>query len=385
MFDKKIHNRLVIGSGCIGMAFFGIAFLVTGAILPALKEALSLSMRQSASLVTFLPIGVLTGSLIFGLIADRFGYKVLFLLAVLCLLAGLLLLALVDNLSFLRTAVFFIGTGGGILNGATTALVSDVSDDSRRSSNLSILGVFYGLGAIAVPLLLGIFKNTGYSKILLAIAVFLFLTLLFFCFVPFPAPKQAASASKSGLLPLFTEPLLLLLSFVFFFQSALEGLCNNWTADYYIFRGFEESQASFALSFVVIGLTLCRLSMSGLLLKFSPRKFIWITLGITALGFALMYVKRIPPVVCTFITGFGLSATAPVVFSYLGKKYKENSGRVFSFALVVALCGNTLLNYLRGFVPMRFFPAYLLLSLALLMLLLAFSMPFLKNIDKQKE
>ena len=49
--------------------------ITLGAVLPSLIAKLNLSGLQTTSLVTFLPLGMLAGSLIFGPIVDRFGHK----------------------------------------------------------------------------------------------------------------------------------------------------------------------------------------------------------------------------------------------------------------------------------------------------------------------
>ena len=51
--------------------------ITLGAVLPSLIAKLNLSGLQTTSLVTFLPLGMLAGSLIFGPIVDRFGHKAL--------------------------------------------------------------------------------------------------------------------------------------------------------------------------------------------------------------------------------------------------------------------------------------------------------------------
>ena len=50
--------------------------------------------------------------------------------------------------------MFLFGLGGGAVNGATNALVSDISEKDK-GANLSLLGVFFGLGALGMPFILG--------------------------------------------------------------------------------------------------------------------------------------------------------------------------------------------------------------------------------------
>ena len=75
--NSGYHKNLVFTAACIGMCFFGVSMITLGSVLPSLVTKLELSGLQTTSLVTFLPIGMLAGSLIFGPIADRFGHKAL--------------------------------------------------------------------------------------------------------------------------------------------------------------------------------------------------------------------------------------------------------------------------------------------------------------------
>lgn len=57
-------NTSVLIAGYLGMFFFGIAFLVMGAVLPSLSAEFNLTTEESALLVSFLPVGTILGSLL---------------------------------------------------------------------------------------------------------------------------------------------------------------------------------------------------------------------------------------------------------------------------------------------------------------------------------
>lgn len=62
--SNSYHKNLVFTAACIGMCFFGVSMITLGAVLPSLIAKLNLSGLQTTSLVTFLPLGMLAGSLI---------------------------------------------------------------------------------------------------------------------------------------------------------------------------------------------------------------------------------------------------------------------------------------------------------------------------------
>jgi fucose permease len=80
------------------------------------------------------------------------------------------------------------------------------------------------------------------------------------------------------------------------------------------------------------------------------------------------------------IIGAGFAAGFPVVLGYIGQLYANLSGTAFSIALVIALTGNTLLNYLFGIISNR----YSISSLPVLLLACVTCMLVLLIMIKQK-
>ena len=360
-------------SACLGMAFFGIAFLVMGSVLPAVTEKYSLDTVGASSLVTFLPIGVLLGSLIFGPIVDRFGYKNLLMISAFITALGLGGLSYFDDLNSLRISIFLIGFGGGILNGETNSLVADIYDDNERSSKLSLLGVFYGIGALGVPLLLGaLSKIYSYEIILRWTGIFIIICIVYFAAVRFPKPKHAQGFPIKKALSLIKEPLLLLLSMILFFQSGLEGLLNNWTTSYLTTTtSIPHSDIVFTLTFLILGITIARLFLAFMLKSAKPYSVLITGMILTLTGSLLLYYFQSFTMVSAglFIIGCGMAGVFPIVMGFIGNFYKETTGTAISIALFIALSGNSLINYAMGYVSKNFgikiFPILIILILAM--------------------
>ncbi len=354
----KYNKTYVYVAACIGMAFFGIAFIVMGSVLPTLTAEYSLDEVGSSSLVSLLPVGVLAGSLLFGVIVDRFGYKLLLIVSTLFTLSGIEGLSFFENLNLLRICIFLIGLGGGMLNGSTNALVSDISNDKERGSMLSILGVCYGIGALGMPLLLGMFSRTySYQIILQGTGLCMMAAVLYFILINFPEPKIRQGFPVKEAVKLIKEPLILFLSFFLFFQSGAEGLINNWTTSYLDGRvALNGKDVVLSLTFFVSGMAVSRLFL-GYLLRIIKNEYvlpggiITAIIGIIMLNYACNL--RLASI-SLFITGFGLAAGFPVIISYIGTSYKNMSGTAIGFAMVIALIGNTLMNYAMGFISKTF-------------------------------
>ncbi|MCL2502369.1 MAG: MFS transporter [Bacteroidales bacterium] len=369
-------------AACMGMSFFGITMTSLGSILPRVSETFGLNQLEISELIVFLPIGILFGSLLFGPIVDRWGYKYLLIISSLFVGLGLVGMALVHDLAWMRFAIFSIGLGGGVLNGLTNALVSDITDDKDRGAKLSLLGAFYGIGALGIPVLLAFLsKLYDYQTILQYIGFFILLCVVYFFVIGFPKAKQAQGFPLMAGVKLLKQPLLLILSFVLFFQAAVEGLGNNWTTTYLgSVANLSKEQALFAFTFLMIGLTAARLLLSVLFRKIGERRLLFgsILIALTGCAFLLFVPTYLGASVAMTLIGFGLAATFPVVFGILGSAYASLSGTVFSIALVIALLGNTSVNYLMGVVAQRWsiglYPVLMIVSLCAMIFLFALSL-----------
>ena len=79
-------RKQVFAAACIGLLLFGIMLITLGSILPSLTSKFMMNKISSGKLVSLLPIGIIAGSLVFGPIADRYGYKMLFIATTLLML-----------------------------------------------------------------------------------------------------------------------------------------------------------------------------------------------------------------------------------------------------------------------------------------------------------
>ena len=111
-------RTLVFAAACMGMLLFGIALITLGSVAPDLTSKLKLDTRSAGTLFSILPFGILIGSVIFGPIADQFGYKRLMVLSCFGFFLSFEGIAFADSIAPLRTTIFFVGFYRKIINGA---------------------------------------------------------------------------------------------------------------------------------------------------------------------------------------------------------------------------------------------------------------------------
>src|SRR5512139_1557937 len=105
MYNKKVVFR----SACLGMLLFGIVLITLGSVAPDLKLKLELSEISSGTLFSILPFGILIGSLLFGPVADKYGYRILLAISCVLLFAGFEGIAYSRSAGVIRIFIFIVG------------------------------------------------------------------------------------------------------------------------------------------------------------------------------------------------------------------------------------------------------------------------------------
>jgi fucose permease len=355
MTEKR--RKVLFGAACLGMLLFGIAMTMLGSILPGVIQKFGLSKTYAGTLFIVMNFGTLLGSLVFGPVVDRFGYKKLLCVSTVILLIGLEGIAFTPVIQAFILFIFIFGCGGGIINGATNALVSDITPQGR-SAGLALLGVFFGIGAFGVPLILGsLLDKFTYTQIIGVMGAIIVAAFFVFLLLRFPSPKQPHHLPVKESITLARQPVLLLLAFILFFESGMEYMTGGWTAAFFNkVLHIDTSQAIILLSVFWIGMMLSRLILSRVLKHKSSAGVLQMWLGIAFIGSILLLTvsSKIPATIGVFLIGFGFGATYPVILGYIGELYPQMSGTAYSLALTIALIGGMFIPYLAGLIGDNF-------------------------------
>jgi MFS transporter, FHS family, glucose/mannose:H+ symporter len=346
------RKNLVFAAACAGMLLFGIVFLSLGSVNNMLAERFQLDDNAIGTLTALLPFGILAGSLVFGPVVDRFGFKWMLVLCALLVGAGLEGMAFAGSKGWIQLFVFLIGFGGGVLNGATNALAADVSE-GERSAKLSLLGVFFGMGALTMPSTLALLsRHFSLTTIVATIGACVLIPVACYLLIAFPPPKQRAEKlSLTRSFSLLKDPIFLFAGLALAIQSGMEGMSNDWMTRFFkkvtlVGEQAEEWKTQLGLVAVTGAMVLARLVLSGLLKKVRSQVVLFVSIVVTAAGALLLMFASAYGVslAAAFLIGAGLAAAFPVVLSYIGDLYPTQSGAAFSTIFFVALLGNMTIN-----------------------------------------
>lgn len=346
-----MHSKRVFSIACMGMLSFGIVLTTLGALLPGVVTQYQVNMALAGSLFLLMTFGILAGSLVFGPIVDRRGYKGMMLFALLAIIIGLEAIAFAPSFGWLRAAVLFIGFGGGIVNGGANALVADISSD-QRGAGLALLGVFFGVGAAGMPFALWALDDAFSRVAILAwIGALLLIPVVMTVLTPFPAPKQTQGFPLAQARSLLGDRVLLLMGLMLFLESGMEITVGGWTTSYFINElGIAQATATIYLSLYWFGMMLARLALGVMLRRASAATVLLSCIGIALAG-SLLLVATSSVVAASagvFLLGVGFAAGFPVILGFVGDRHPQLSGTAFSLVIVMALVGGMILPFVTG-------------------------------------
>jgi fucose permease len=346
-----INRRALFAVSCVSLFTFGIVLTTLGAVLPSIIERFGIDKTAAGSLFLLNTFGIVIGSIVFGPIVDRNGYKEMLVVSTALIILGLEAIAFAPSMNWLRAAVLITGFGAGIINGGANALVADISVDGR-TAGLSKLHVFFGAGAVGVPFALGILLGRfTYSILIAAVGALCVIPLVITAVPHFPTPKQAQGFPIATAKALLRDPVLLTFGVMLFLESGMEITVGGWTATFFKEELLISDQRALvylalywsglmvgriALSAVVRRVTASRVLAGGITIAFIAA---WIVITTHDPSFAALGV---------FLLGLGFSATFPVVLGLIADRHVALSGTAFSVAMVMALTGGMLMPYLTG-------------------------------------
>jgi FHS family glucose/mannose:H+ symporter-like MFS transporter len=298
-----------------------------------------------------LTFGIVIGSVVFGPIVDRKGYKEMLLIGLALIVVGLEAIAFAPSMSWLRLAVLVSGFGGGIINGGMNALAADVSVDGR-TAGLGKLHVFFGLGAVGIPFALGILLGRlSYSTLIAAVGVLCIVPLVFTALPRFPTPKQSQGSPLEAAKGLLRDPILLTFGVMLFLESGMEITVGGWTATFFKEElQITDQRALVYLSLYWLGMMTGRMALGPLLRRLSAPRLLLAGMSVAFVGAWLLIGAREASAAAlgVFLLGLGFSATFPVVLALVADRHVGLSGTAFSVVMVMALTGGMLLPYATG-------------------------------------
>lgn len=352
MLDKtpaigSIHRNILLATVNACMFVFGVILLLMGSLLPTL----GVSDVRAGSLGSLPLIGILAATVLVGPLLDKVGAKPVLAAALALIVAALAVMPSLASFGALAAAALAYGFGGGTLNTAANALVSDLSA-TRRSAALNLLGFSFSLGAVTAPLLMSLAARNSSATVLRVLAVAAATVLVLVLALRFPDPAHSGTPLPK-LLRVLADPLVWLFGVLLFFESGNENCMFVWAGK---LTGDRLHLASQRADLALVGLSAAlgagRLLAVVWLKRVSGRTLLLVSAAVTMAGAILaVALTSFAGMVAGFaVIGMGMSAIFPTALGLAGDRFPDNTGTVFGGIMTVALVGGALGPAVGGWV-----------------------------------
>ena len=343
----------LMAAACASMLAFGIVMALLGAVLPELAPRLEFGLARAGALFMAMNAAMLAASLIAGVVIDHAGFRIPMTVGPLLTGLALALIAGARAFAHLIPAMLALGLGGGALNAASNTLTADLHPEERRkNAALNLLGVFFGLGALLMPLLVGaLLHSVGIPRLLVGASAACMLLAAACAALRYPRPKASERAAIRDFGKLLSHPLVLVLGLLLMFQSGNEFLLGGFISTFLVSAmGLSISAASFSLASYWGAILAARLVWGRLLLVLDGRRLILASAGASA-GLGVLLAAAPGPKVAMAavpLLGFALSGIFPTTLGLAGTRFAGQSGSVFGLLFAMALLGGMTAPWLAG-------------------------------------
>jgi len=339
-------------SACAGILVFGIVLAILGAVfgLPTTRSLLHITLAQQGTMFLWLYLGVFVGSLVVGPLIDHLGNKANLLASSLIVSAAMIVFAGAHSFGTASVAAILLGAGGGGLNTCTNLLVSDLYTD-RRGPMLNLLGIFFGVGAISVPLLAASIEgHCTIPQLFLFCAVLAFGCGAWYALIPFPPAATKQAFSWREFLEVAKYQGVLLLALILFCESGNEACIAGWTSTYANATGYSPRLATLVLAAYWGALMLSRILAMRILRGVAKSHLVLGAALLSLGGSAVLLSARslILLFVGTAFIGLSYGPVFPTTLAMAGDRYTQRAGTVFGLLFSIALIGGMMFPWTVG-------------------------------------
>jgi len=339
------------------MLVFGTVLAILGAVfgLPEMRALLQVNLAEEGNLFLLLYLGIFLASLAVGPLIDYLGNKSNLIVSSAIVAVAMVSFAAAHSFAAAGVAAVLLGLGGGGLNTCTNVLVSDLYGD-QRGPMLNRLGIFFGIGALCVPLLAASIEgHYTIPQLLVFCAVLAAACALGYGMIPFPAPTARDAFSLRDALGVTKFDGIFLLGFILFLQSGDEACIGGWTSTYVDSAGNSPHTATLVLATYWAALMLSRMLAAPLLSAVRKSQVVLASAVISLGGCAILLSARslVPLFAGTALVGLSYGPIFPTTLAIAGDRYPRRAGTVFGLLFSIALVGGMLFPWAVGQVSQR--------------------------------
>ena len=344
------RNGTAAALGCVALLLVGWSGLLVPSLIRSIEHDFSQSDAGIGVFFFVNAVAYVIGSMLGGLLTEWFGRRVVLPLAVVLIALGLVGMATVPTWGLFLAVGIPFGLGSGAIDGGTNGLILDLYPTSRGRA-LNLLHLFFSLGALASPLVVGRLVEAGvaWQSVVLGTALGAVPVAVLLAVADLPSGhhdrSRGADATRIG----FALPLIALAVAIACYVASEVGV-SNW-----LVRFLETASLGLATSALALFwgcLALGRLVSARLGDRFDHARFAATSSLIAAIALlAAVLVPSMPASIVLFgVVGFAFGPIYPLIMAVAGDLFPERSAAVSGFLAGCAVIGAILYPPVMGFV-----------------------------------
>lgn len=353
------------------LTFFaaGIAQASLGPALPDLAESIGVDLAALGALFTALYAGALVGQLLTGAIVDRIGHRPVMIAGPVLAGVGVLGVSIAPSLAVALAASLLSGLGYGALFVGANLVVADAYEDGGAGA-LNLTNLFYGVGAIVGPALVGLLLGAGLSAIpalwVAAAAMALTAVAAFTLRPTRPAQRRerrpAGGAPPAGptAIMLVATPITWVFGLILLLYVGNEGSMGAWLATYLgETAGTPLETGALATSGFWLALTAGRLLAAAASPRLGAPTLLLVSLcGALAGGIGLVLGIGSAPltVAAAILLGLSFGPIYPTTIALVTVRFPAGTGTVTGIVMTLGSLGGAVLPWLYGILILQFSP-----------------------------
>lgn len=354
---------VILIAACALFVILGIFNAGIGPILAELADQTGSTLVAVGAIFTALFLGALIAQLASGFLTDRFGQRVVLIVAVFVMGAGIIGFTQMHSLVWFLVLAFVAGLGQGGLDLGANLLVAEAFPKNNLTA-LNVLHLFFGLGSSIGPafISLSILKFNRGIYIIEGSAIFFLVLAGLFLFLKIKPHQTDQTPFENGkpvepVKSIFLTPQLWLLSVLLLVAVGMEIGLGSWSTIYMQkTTRLSIETAALVTSGYWAFLTVGRLLSAFLSRRLTREKMMLLNLGGAVIGgivFALSNGALVPSIISMLFVSMCFGGMYPLVISVTSAAFPGRTGKATGIVVAAGSVGGLALPWLAGLILNR--------------------------------
>lgn len=377
----KASPKIIVAITCLVFLVFGLFNGSIGPIVKELSHQTNSTLGAIGGVLTFLFTGALISMFVAGPLTDRFGKKIVMVISLLFLSAGLVGLCLTRSLPLMFFFFFFTGLGQGGMEVSGNLVVAEAYP-KNNTGILNLLHFFYGFGAFIGPAFISLaISNDVSGKIVLWFASGFFVVLaVLYIILYMNKPKSASmplSENKATRVSVYRSPLLWFTGIMLLTYVGVEFGLGSWATTFMeVSARLPIQQGALVTSAYWGFITLGRLAGLVLSKKLKSLQL----LGVATIGSLIGVIALIiftgttsAAIVSIMVIGLCFGTVYPTTIAFTSDAFINNQGKAVGLVSTFGSIGGLTLPWMAGIILEKYPPlTFVIFETAIIIAMLAF-------------